>query len=88
MNTNPTYWKMRNGKSIDIDSMDLNHLRNTLKMIVNNSNKHKEQKKLHGWNDAGANEFNNSAIGRKFKELEVQELMDDYEDICGYDNDL
>ena len=42
----PVYWKMRNGKSIDIDSMDLNHLRNTLKMIVKNSNKHKEHQKL------------------------------------------
>ena len=41
MSANPIYWKMRNGKSISIDDMDLNHLRNTLKMIVNNSNKHK-----------------------------------------------
>jgi hypothetical protein len=30
-------------------------------------------------------EINNSAIGKKFKELEIQELMDDYEDMCGYD---
>lgn len=38
----PVYWKMRNGKSIDIDSMDLNHLRNVLKMIVRNSQKNKK----------------------------------------------
>lgn len=31
------------------------------------------------------NEINNSAIGKKFKELEIQELMNDYEDMCGYD---
>ena len=30
---------MRNGESISIDNMDVNHLRNVLKMIVNNSNK-------------------------------------------------
>ncbi len=38
---NKTYWKMKSGKMIDIDLMDENHLRNTLKMIVKNSNKHK-----------------------------------------------
>jgi len=29
-----TYWKMRNGSLIDVDDMDINHLRNTLKMII------------------------------------------------------
>jgi len=28
------YWKMRNGSLIDVDEMDINHLRNTLKMII------------------------------------------------------
>ena len=37
------YWKQRNGELISIDDMDINHLRNTLKMIVKNSNKHKVQ---------------------------------------------
>lgn len=46
MNNQPVYWKMKNGRSIDIDSMDLNHLRNVLKMIVRNSQKHKITKKL------------------------------------------
>lgn len=32
--SNKTYWKMRNGKSISIDDMDLNHLRNALKMMM------------------------------------------------------
>jgi ABC-type histidine transport system ATPase subunit len=35
------YWKQRNGELIDIDKMDINHLRNVLKMIVKNSNNHK-----------------------------------------------
>ena len=28
------YWTMRNGQQIDVDHMDENHLRNTLKMIM------------------------------------------------------
>jgi len=31
------YWKMKNGNLIDIDQMTETHLRNTLKMIVRNS---------------------------------------------------
>jgi hypothetical protein len=30
------YWTMKNGQKIDIDLMDENHLRNTLKMILRN----------------------------------------------------
>jgi hypothetical protein len=37
------YWKQRNGTFIDINSMDVSHLRNVLKMIVKNSNKHKDK---------------------------------------------
>ena len=32
----PVYWTMRNGQKINVDYMDVNHLRNTLKMIINN----------------------------------------------------
>ena len=35
----PVYWKMRNGKLISVDDMDLNHLRNVLKMIIRNREK-------------------------------------------------
>ena len=28
------YWTMRNGRRIDVDDMDIDHLRNTLKMIL------------------------------------------------------
>lgn len=31
------YWKMRNGKLISVDEMDINHLRNVLKMIIRNN---------------------------------------------------
>lgn len=30
------YWTMRNGQKIDVDTMDIQHLRNTLKMIIRN----------------------------------------------------
>jgi hypothetical protein len=36
------YWKQLNGQLISIDDMDINHLRNVLKMIVKNSNKHRK----------------------------------------------
>jgi hypothetical protein len=28
------YWTMKDGKKISIDDMDINHLRNSLKMVV------------------------------------------------------
>jgi hypothetical protein len=28
------FWTMRNGEKIDIDKMDINHLRNSLKLVV------------------------------------------------------
>lgn len=38
-NNSPVYWKMRNGKLISVDEMDINHLRNVLKMIIRNNQK-------------------------------------------------
>lgn len=32
------YWTMKNGQQIDVDDMDINHLRNTLKLIIRRSN--------------------------------------------------
>ena len=33
------YWKQRNGVLISIDDMDINHLRNVLKLIIKNKNR-------------------------------------------------
>lgn len=33
------YWTMKNGYQIDVDRMDIDHLRNTLKMIIRNADK-------------------------------------------------
>ena len=30
------YWTMRNGQKINVDDMDINHLRNSLKMLIRN----------------------------------------------------
>jgi len=60
MSASPTYWKMRNGELISIDDMDIHHLRNVLKMIVNNSNKH--NKGVFELNGDMANEFNDSHL--------------------------
>lgn len=59
------YWKQRNGELIDIDNMDINHLRNTLKLVLRNRDtvvkqmlKSKRREfMLHG---DMANEFNSS----------------------------
>lgn len=34
--SNKVYWKQRNGELIDVDDMDINHLRNTLKLVLRN----------------------------------------------------
>lgn len=36
MNPNAVYWTTKSGEKVDIDQMDIQHLRNTLKMIVRN----------------------------------------------------
>ena len=56
MNDNIVYWRKKNGDLISIDLMDVDHLRNTLKMIVRANNK-KQEFKLNG---ETANDFNNN----------------------------
>jgi len=44
-------WTTRDGKKINVDDMDINHLRNTLKMLMRNISKIKSQAKqprIHG----------------------------------------
>jgi len=42
-NSNKVYWTQKNGVEIDIDAMDIQHLRNTLKMIVRNTKRKIEE---------------------------------------------
>jgi hypothetical protein len=39
---NPIYWTMGNGQKIDVDTMTLSHLQNTLKMIIRNKQSQKK----------------------------------------------
>ena len=46
MKDNTVFWKMRNGELISVDEMDINHLRNVLKMIIRNNQKVQATRKL------------------------------------------
>lgn len=58
MNNRPVYWTMRNGEQISVDDMDINHLRNTLKMIIRNSQRVQQPKPGFKLNGDMAEEFN------------------------------
>lgn len=64
----PVYWTMRNGQKINVDDMEVNHLRNTLKMIIRNNQSKKSKPQL-------------SNIERRFQEAEIeaeyQQMLDD-----------
>lgn len=53
----PVYWRMRNGKIINVDDMDNNHVRNAFKMLLRNLHKVKKQSHF-TLNGDMANEFN------------------------------
>jgi len=65
------YWKTKDGKLVSIDDMDTNHLKNVLKMIVKNSNKHRVQiltkKQEFKLNGDAANMFNNDIDHHEFE---------------------
>jgi len=64
------YWKQKDGTFIDIMSMDVNHLRNVLKMIVNNSNKHKDNlEKEAYWKKQNEKMFLNGDMANEFNDL-------------------
>ena len=35
--SNKVYWTTKDGQKISVDDMDINHLRNTLKMLIRNA---------------------------------------------------
>ena len=69
MNKEIVYWKQKDGTFIDIMSMDVNHLRNVLKMIVNNSNKHKDKfEKEAYWKKQNEKMFLNGDMANEFND--------------------
>jgi hypothetical protein len=76
MSKEPVYWTTKSGTKINVDHMDLNHLRNTLKMLIRNSavsvptKKVKEPITLNG---DMAQEFHNTYLSH-----EDDDRFDDY----------
>lgn len=67
------YWTMKNDQQISVDDMDINHLRNTLKMIIKNSTTKivvKKEKPLGNIEDC-------------FVEAEMDQLYNDLMDLEG-----
>jgi len=75
---NKTYWTTEDGKMINVDDMDCQHLRNTLKMIINKNQKKKSKFTLNG---DMANQFNESQRIVEYEYPEEDERFDDIADI-------
>jgi len=63
------YWKQLNGELISIDEMDIQHLRNTLKMVIRNNTKKLIDNEINKFNSDMTNEFNNIYIDGEFEEF-------------------
>lgn len=68
------YWTQKDGKQINVDSMDVNHLRNTLKLIIRNIENSKVKKSV----------VNESRIGNIEANF-LEDMYDDYIDECFYE---
>lgn len=75
------YWKQANGKIISIDDMDINHLRNVLKMLIKNSKKVQSSTKFK-LNGEAAKEFNETYIEDIYG-MEMEAGITDYEQAVG-----
>lgn len=65
------FWKMRNGQLIDVDQMSETHLRNSLKMMIRNSQQKALPKKIIGNIEANFfeeqnNEYLNDELANQF----------------------
>ena len=86
MSNQPVYWKMRNGRLISVDDMDINHLRNVLKMIIRNNYrvqvvqaKPKVEVKLNGDIAEFFNEEQNNSFQNDYYESSLEVGMTDVE---------
>jgi len=76
MSDNKVYWTQNNGVKIDIDTMDIQHLRNTLKMIVRNSKRVIKPKRI------PSSECN---ITKRFEDEAINHMQPDYDDLSPAD---
>ena len=84
MSKEPVFWKMRNGRLISVDDMDINHLRNVLKMIIRNREKAIQAKpkvefKLNGDMAEFFNEEQNNSFQNDYYESPLEVGMTDIE---------
>jgi len=77
-------WKQKDGTLIDVDQMSINHLRNTLKMLMRNNDTRKKslQSNTFKLNGDMANEFNNNYIEDEYSEM-IDEVITDF-DLLNY----
>ena len=71
------YWTTKTGEKIDVDKMDVNYLRNVLKMLIRVAHKDDEIR-FHATDE----ELNDSNIRKSFRESEIEDM---YRDIDYYD---
>jgi hypothetical protein len=64
MNKEPVYWTTKSGTKINVDHMDLNHLRNTLKMLIRNNTVSVPKKPI-TLNGDMAQEFNDNYLAHE-----------------------
>ena len=71
-------WKQKDGTLIDVDQMSINHLRNTLKMLMRNNDARKKslQSNTFKLNGDMANEFNDNYIDDQYSDM-IDEVMND-----------
>lgn len=62
MDKQKQYWKTKSGQLINVDDMDIDHLRNVLKMILKNHSKRKLTQNFELKGEM-ANDFNDSNCG-------------------------
>jgi hypothetical protein len=67
------YWTQKNGVKISVDEMDINHLRNTLKMIIRNIERLDAPKRK----EAYKHTFNGEIAQEMYENAIIDEMMGD-----------
>jgi hypothetical protein len=72
------YWKTKDGQKINIDDMDINHLRNALKMIIRNIEANEQKVK-----SRPKFQLNGDIAQDHFNQMQYKEY---YDEVNLYDN--
>lgn len=75
MGAGKVYWTTKDGRKLDVDSMDEQHVRNVLKMLLRQMNEATVKKPV---------EKRIGNIERQFLERQLQEEIDYLEDLYGF----